>query len=97
MANSPEVSAELVEQTLGKVLVQPPAQRKALLSTLRALLDHNGSPTHAASVLYCHRNTVIYRLRQLEELTGRRLSDARDRLVLGLALLAVDVQQSADR
>jgi len=97
VANSPEVAAELVEQTLGKVLVQPPAQRKALLSTLRALLDHNGSPTHAASVLYCHRNTVIYRLRQLEELTGRRLSDARDRLVLGLALLAVDVQQSADR
>ena len=97
VANSPEVAAELVEQTLGRVLVQPPAQRKALLSTLRALLDHNGSPTHAASVLYCHRNTVIYRLRQLEELTGKRLADARDRLVLGLALLAVDVQQSANR
>ena len=97
VANSPEVAAQLVEQTLGRVLVQPPALRKALLSTLRALLDHNGSPTHAAKVLYCHRNTVIYRLRQLEELTGRHLSDARDRLVLGLALMAVDAQPTAHR
>jgi hypothetical protein len=97
VANSPEVAAQLVEQTLGRVLVQAPALRKALLATLRALLDHNGSPTHAAQVLYCHRNTVIYRLRQLEELTGRHLSDARDRLVLGLALLAVDAQPVTHR
>jgi hypothetical protein len=32
-------------------------------------------------------------LRQLEELTGKRLSLARDRLVLGLALMAVDSQR----
>jgi PucR C-terminal helix-turn-helix domain/GGDEF-like domain len=91
VAGSPEVAAQLVEQTLGRVLVQAAPQRQALLATLRALLDHNGSPTHAAQALYCHRNTVIYRLRQLEELTGRRLSLARDRLVLGLALMAVDL------
>jgi hypothetical protein len=91
VAGSPEVAAQLVEQTLGRVLVQAAPQREALLATLRALLDHNGSPTHAAQALYCHRNTVIYRLRQLEELTGRHLSQSRDRLVLGLALMAVDL------
>jgi hypothetical protein len=93
VAGSPEVAAQLVEQTLGRVLVQARSQREALLATLRALVDHNGSPTHAAQVLYCHRNTVIYRLRQLEDLTGKRMSDARDRLVLGLALMAVDAQR----
>jgi DNA-binding PucR family transcriptional regulator len=77
--------------------VQARPQREALLATLRALLDHNGSPTHAAQALYCHRNTVIYRLKQLEELTGTRLSRARDRLVLGLALMAVDAQQPPHR
>lgn len=90
VAGSPEVAAQLVDQTLGRVLVLSLAQREALLATLRALLDSNGSPTHAAQALYCHRNTVIYRLRQLEELTGKRVSRARDRLVLGLALMAVD-------
>jgi DNA-binding PucR family transcriptional regulator len=44
-------------------------------------------------VLFCHRNTVIYRLHQLEQLTGKRLSESRDRLVLGLALMAVDAQR----
>lgn len=97
VAGSPEVAAQLVERNLGRVLVLPRPQREALLATLRALLDHNGSPTHAAQVLYCHRNTVIYRLKQLEDLTGRRLSDARDRMVLWLALLAVDTQQPAHR
>jgi DNA-binding PucR family transcriptional regulator len=93
IGGSPEVAAVLVEQTLGPVLLQSRHQRAALLATLRALLEHNGSPTHAAQVLYCHRNTVIYRLRQLEKLTGKSLSDARDRMVLGLALLAVDSQR----
>lgn len=97
VAGSPEVASQLVEQTLGRVLVQARPQREALLATLRALLDHNGSPTHAAQALYCHRNTVIYRLKQLEELTGTRLSRARDRLVLGLALMAVDAQQPPSR
>ena len=50
--------------------------------------QHNGSAKHAAESLFCHRNTVIYRTRQIEQLTGRRLGDARDRMLLGLGLLA---------
>ncbi len=49
---------------------------------------HDGSPTHAAAEPSCHRNTVSYRLRQLEELTGRSLTDPRDKLLLTLAMLA---------
>jgi DNA-binding PucR family transcriptional regulator len=40
--------------------------------------------------VYCHRNTVIYRMRQISELTGRDLSDARDRLLFSLALMAAE-------
>ncbi|HEY0772799.1 MAG TPA: helix-turn-helix domain-containing protein, partial [Nocardioidaceae bacterium] len=62
---------------------------EVLLTTLIALLEHNGSPTHAAEALYCHRNTVIYRLKQIEQLTGRSLQVPRDRLLLVLALMAI--------
>ena len=55
---------------------------------LGALLDHDGSAKHAAEALYCHRNTVIYRTKQIEELTGRSLADPRDKLLLELGLLA---------
>ncbi|HET9500136.1 MAG TPA: helix-turn-helix domain-containing protein [Marmoricola sp.] len=84
---SPEVTSMLVGETLGPLLAQPPHQAELLLRTLEALLAHGGSPTHAAEQLFCHRNTVIYRLRQIEALTGRSLQDSRDKLLLSLGLL----------
>jgi len=88
LQGSPQVAPLLVAQTVGPLLSQPGGQRELLLETLAALLRHDGSPTHAATDLYCHRNTVIYRQRQIETLTGRSLADPRDKLLLGLGLLA---------
>ncbi|HCA84079.1 MAG TPA: hypothetical protein DEQ61_00335 [Streptomyces sp.] len=88
---SPEVAAVLVERTVGPILSQPPHLAAVLLETLRALITHHGSPTHAAEQLFCHRNTVIYRMRQIEQLTGRSLQDPRDRLLLTLGEMAAPV------
>ncbi|MFC6345179.1 PucR family transcriptional regulator, partial [Nocardioides hankookensis] len=85
---SPEVAALLVRETVAPILAQPPHVADTLRQTLAALLEHDGSAKHAAEALYCHRNTVIYRAKQIEELTGRSLSDPRDKLLLGLGLLA---------
>lgn len=89
VAASPEIAGVLLDETLGPVLAQPSVQATALVETLAALLEHNASPTRAAEALYCHRNTVIYRMRQLETLTGRSLQDTRDRLLFSLALTAL--------
>ena len=88
LQGSPQVTPLLIAQTLGPLLGQPEAQRETLLQTLAALLRHDGSPTHAAEELFCHRNTVIYRLKQIESLTGRSLTEPRDKMLLGLALVA---------
>ena len=40
----------------------------------------------AARQLYCHRHTLRYRIRRVEELTGRSLDSARDRIDFWLAL-----------
>ena len=42
----------------------------------------------AARELYCHRHTLRYRIRRVEQLTGRDLSSARDRIEFWLALRA---------
>lgn len=89
LSGNPEVAALLVDETLGALLTQPTHQADLLLETLMALLEHNGSPTHAAEELFCHRNTVIYRMKQIESLTGRSLQSPRDRLLLGLGLMAI--------
>lgn len=89
LAGSPEVTSVLVSETLGGLLGQPPQQAKVLLATLAAILAADGSPTHAAQRLFCHRNTVIYRLKQIESLTGRSLGAPRDKLLLSLAMMAL--------
>ena len=84
-----DVTAVLVRQTLGAVLLLPGPEQKTYLDTLQALLDCDGSYAAAARQLFCHRNTVLQRLKRLQALTGHRLSSPAERLHLHLALLAV--------
>jgi purine catabolism regulator len=59
-----------------------------LLRSLEAFVEHNGQWERAARELYCHRHTLRYRIRRVEQLTGRDLSSARDRIEFWLALKA---------
>ena len=57
-----------------------------LLRSLDAFIEHNGHWERAAAALYCHRHTLRYRIRRVEQLTGRDFSKARDRIEFWLAL-----------
>jgi purine catabolism regulator len=59
-----------------------------LLRSLEAFIEQNGQWERAARELYCHRHTLRYRIRRVEELTGRDLGRAHDRIELWLALRA---------
>jgi purine catabolism regulator len=57
-----------------------------LLRSLDVFIEHNGHWERAAAALYCHRHTLRYRIRRVEQLTGRDFSTARDRIEFWLAL-----------
>jgi purine catabolism regulator len=57
-----------------------------LLRSLDAFIEYNGHWEKAANALYCHRHTLRYRIRRIEQLTGRDFSNARDRIEFWLAL-----------
>ncbi len=59
-----------------------------LIRSLEAFIEQNGQWERAARELYCHRHTLRYRIRRVEQLTGRDLSIARDRIEFWLALRA---------
>jgi purine catabolism regulator len=63
-----------------------------LVSSLQAFLDHNARWESAADELMVHRHTLRYRMRKVEELTGRDLDSARDRMEFWLALRARELQ-----
>jgi purine catabolism regulator len=57
-----------------------------LIRSLEAFIEENGQWERAAKRLYCHRHTLRYRIKRVEELTGRDLGSARDRIEFWLAL-----------
>jgi purine catabolism regulator len=63
-----------------------------LITSLQAFLEHNARWESAAAELYVHRHTLRYRMRKVEELTGRDLSSSFDRMEFWLALRARDLR-----
>ncbi len=57
-----------------------------LVRSLDVFIENNGHWEKAAGELYCHRHTLRYRIRRIEQLTGRDFSSARDRIEFWLAL-----------
>ncbi|SFO89428.1 PucR C-terminal helix-turn-helix domain-containing protein [Amycolatopsis arida] len=92
VARSPELAERLLHAVLGPLLRLPPGERQVLLDTLRAWLETNRSAAGTAARLYCHRNTVLNRLRRLTTLLGRDLQDHGSGLSLALALIAHDLR-----
>lgn len=88
LVRTPEVALVLARHHLGPVLGLRPAVRDAYFDTVEAVVEAGGSYSAAARGLFCHRNTVIKRMRRLEELTGHGLDDTRVLFDLYLAVLA---------
>ena len=72
----------------------PDEDRIVLLDTFGAWLDSAGSAEETAQRIHVHPNTVRYRLRRLEERTGRSLSDPRQAAELSLAFEVVRGRES---
>jgi hypothetical protein len=90
-AAAPDAAGELARAVLGPVLALPAQDRSTLLATLRAWFDAGGSAAEAGRRIYIHPNTVRYRLRRLQEHTGRSLDDPRTAAELLAALEALRV------
>ncbi len=74
------------ERLLGPLLDYDDQHRAELLPTLREFLACSGSWNICAAKMYVHVNTVRYRIRRIEELTGRDLSRLGDQVDFFLAL-----------
>ena len=57
-----------------------------LLRTLQAYFDHNGNLSQTADALYIHRNSLIYRMDRIADITGLDLDNPETRLAIQLAL-----------
>jgi hypothetical protein len=82
----PSVLRSFRARLLGPLLAYDDRHRAELLPTLREFLACSGSWNACAGKMYVHVNTVRYRIRRIEELTGRDLSCLNDQVDFYLAL-----------
>ncbi|MEU3460397.1 helix-turn-helix domain-containing protein [Streptomyces sp. NPDC006733] len=84
-----ENTQRAVRRILGGVLALPDEDRTTLLATAQAWLDARGSAAEAARALYCHPNTVRYRMHRLEEFLRGPLDNPKIVAELSMAVDAV--------
>lgn len=86
-----EEARVVVDRTLGALLKYDEEHGSELVTSLDTYLSCKRSWQEAASRLAVHRQTVIYRMRRVEEITGRDLSVTSHIADLWLALRARDL------
>ena len=74
------------EDTLGALIEQDARKQSDLVETLAGFFEANGNLAKAAEKMNIHRNTLVYRLDQISNLTNFDLDEADNRLILHLAL-----------
>lgn len=76
----------LVGQVLGPVLSYDAAHSADLVSSVRIWLEHDRQTERAAAALHIHPNTLLYRVRRFEQISGRSLASTESLVEIWLAL-----------
>lgn len=76
----------IVEHVLGAITSYDEEHGTELLRSLEVYFEENRAGTAASKRLSIHRQTLIYRLKRLEQITSRRLDDFDDLTELHLAM-----------
>lgn len=81
-------SAELsrfYRETLGELASATP-QNAEFIATLEAFFEEHGNLTRTAKRLHVHRNTLLYRMDRIKEISGLDMDNPETRLAVHLAL-----------
>ncbi|OPZ44351.1 MAG: Purine catabolism regulatory protein [Actinobacteria bacterium ADurb.BinA094] len=76
------------DSVLGRLRDYDAQNSSDLVKSLASFLEANGHWGDAAEKLFVHRHTLRYRMKRVEEITGRDLGSSQDRMEFWLALKA---------
>jgi PucR family transcriptional regulator, purine catabolism regulatory protein len=84
-------------EIIGPLVVYDNQNRGSLVKTVEAYFAHHGNISQTAESLFVHRNTLLYRMERIQELTRLQLDQANMRLALHLALKLWQLRPEAER
>jgi purine catabolism regulator len=88
LPRSLEESSDAAREVLGALLAYDAAHQSHLVASLHVFLEENRSWQRAAARLIIHKQTLVYRMERVEQITGRHLDRTADVTELWLALQA---------
>lgn len=91
LPDSLDEAKRIHQAVLGALVDYDQQQSTQLHNTLRVFLEQNRSWQKAAQQLNVHKQTLVYRVHRIEEITGRSLDSTEDVAVLWIALRAGDI------
>lgn len=80
----------LIHPGLMKLYLYDQKRETELISTLKEYLIHPGQSSLVAENLHVHKNTLLYRLGKIREITGCTLSDGEEFMNLNLSLMIMN-------
>jgi hypothetical protein len=96
LARSPELGTTIERRALGPLRDYAERRSADLLDTLEVFMTEDMDRRTAAERLHVHPNTLDYRLRRVEELTGLSVSRPDDLALIALALKHMTAQRRAN-
>lgn len=81
-----EAASSFQNETLNKIKLYDAQNDTALYETLVCYLKNNLNFRRTAEEMFVHRNSVIYRIKKIEEITGLSLNDPEARFNLQLSI-----------
>jgi PucR family transcriptional regulator, purine catabolism regulatory protein len=95
LPRTPAEARSVVTRVLGPLLAHDSERGSEFLATVRVLLEHDRSWQEAAAALHIHKQTLGYRLRRIEGLTGRGFARTADIAEWWVALQANHLLEGA--
>lgn len=81
-----EIYPEFVEEVLGPVLAYDKEHGTNYLHILEIYFENDCSIIHTAEKLYCHKNTMTYKINKIKEIVGYAILTNENRMKIMVAL-----------
>jgi PucR family transcriptional regulator, purine catabolism regulatory protein len=85
------------DEIMGPLVDYDNQNRGSLVKTVEAYFAHHGNISQTAESLFVHRNTLLYRMERIQELTNLQLEQSNMRLALHLALKLWQLRPETER
>lgn len=86
-----EDAQKLFDHNLGALYQQDQSRNTRYLTTLKVFLDNDRAWEKSAKQLHIHKQTLVYRMQKIQEITGRKTDTMEDIVELWIALKAGEI------